>query len=57
MEAFLWGTRRGPTPTTIPEFIETVPFSETCNYIQTVLRNADVYRRLYGGEARAELRQ
>ena len=43
-----WGDFREPA-----EFIETVPFSETRNYIQTVLRNADVYRRLYGGpEAR-----
>ncbi len=31
------------------EFVETVPFSETRNYIQSVLRNADFYRRLYEG--------
>ena len=31
------------------EFIETVPFHETRGYIQIVLRNADVYRRLYSG--------
>jgi peptidoglycan lytic transglycosylase len=31
------------------EFVETVPFHETRGYIQIVLRNADVYRRLYGG--------
>jgi len=30
-----------------PEFIEAVPFHETRGYIQIVLRNADVYRRLY----------
>jgi soluble lytic murein transglycosylase len=30
------------------EFVETIPFSETRNYVQVVLRNADVYRRLYG---------
>jgi soluble lytic murein transglycosylase len=29
------------------EFIETIPFIETRNYVQIVLRNADVYRRLY----------
>lgn len=29
------------------EFIETIPISETRNYVQIVLRNADVYRRLY----------
>jgi soluble lytic murein transglycosylase len=37
-----WGDFREPA-----EFIETIPFSETRNYVQTVLRNADVYRRLY----------
>ncbi|MGI9069755.1 MAG: transglycosylase SLT domain-containing protein [Bryobacteraceae bacterium] len=31
------------------EFVETVPFHETRGYIQIVLRNADVYRRLYAG--------
>ncbi len=30
------------------EFIESIPFTETRNYVQIVLRNADVYRRLYG---------
>ena len=29
------------------EFIENIPFHETRNYVQVVLRNADVYRRLY----------
>lgn len=32
------------------EFVETVPFHETRGYIQIVLRNADVYRRLYSGK-------
>jgi len=31
------------------EFIESIPFSETRNYVQIVLRNADTYRRLYAG--------
>ncbi len=39
-----WGPFREPA-----EFIETVPFHETRGYIQIVLRNADVYRRLYQG--------
>jgi soluble lytic murein transglycosylase len=38
-----WGDFREPA-----EYIETVPFSETRSYVQSVLRNADVYRRLYG---------
>jgi peptidoglycan lytic transglycosylase len=29
------------------EFVESIPFSETRNYVQVVLRNAAVYRRLY----------
>jgi soluble lytic murein transglycosylase len=37
-----WGEFREPA-----EFIETVPFEQTRTYIQTVLRNADMYRRLY----------
>jgi soluble lytic murein transglycosylase len=41
-----WGDFKEPA-----EFIETVPFTETRGYIQTVLRNADVYRRLYGSAA------
>ena len=34
------------------EFVEMIPFTETRNYVQVVLRNADVYRRLYGGGGR-----
>ena len=37
-----WGTWREPA-----EFIESIPFTETRDYVQAVLRNADVYRRLY----------
>jgi soluble lytic murein transglycosylase len=39
------------------EFIESIPFTETRNYIQTVLRNADIYRRLYGGKTVAAVSQ
>lgn len=37
------------------EFVETIPFTETRNYVQMVMRNADVYRRLYGENAHAAL--
>jgi len=30
------------------EFVESIPFNETRNYVESVLRNAEVYRRLYG---------
>ncbi|HXG33629.1 MAG TPA: transglycosylase SLT domain-containing protein [Bryobacteraceae bacterium] len=33
------------------EFVETIPLSETRGYVQSVLRNAEVYRRLYGAAA------
>ncbi|HWF47428.1 MAG TPA: transglycosylase SLT domain-containing protein [Bryobacteraceae bacterium] len=39
-----WGPFREPS-----EFIEIIPFHQTRSYIQIVLRNADVYRRLYSG--------
>jgi Soluble lytic murein transglycosylase and related regulatory proteins (some contain LysM/invasin domains) len=35
------------------EFIETIPFHETRDYVQIVMRNADLYRRLYGPKAAA----
>ncbi len=38
-----WGDFREPS-----EFVETIPFTETRDYVQSVLRNADVYRRVYG---------
>lgn len=35
------------------EFVESIPFTETREYVQIVLRNAEVYRRLYSGAAPA----
>jgi soluble lytic murein transglycosylase len=29
------------------EFVESIPFTETRDYVQAVMRNADMYRRLY----------
>ncbi len=34
------------------EFVETIPFTETRGYVQAVLRNAAVYRELYGEGSR-----
>ena len=47
-EWIAWNTYREPA-----EFVESIPFSETRDYVQAVLRNADLYRRLYqiGGGA------
>lgn len=41
-EWIMWRTYREPA-----EFVESIPFTETRDYVQAVLRNADVYRRLY----------
>jgi soluble lytic murein transglycosylase len=32
------------------EFVESIPFTETRQYVQIVTRNADIYRRLYGAD-------
>lgn len=37
-----WGNYREPA-----EFIESIPFTETRDYVQAVMRNAEIYRRLY----------
>jgi soluble lytic murein transglycosylase len=38
----MWRTYREPA-----EFVESIPYTETRDYVQAVLRNADIYRRLY----------
>jgi len=40
-----WAEFREPA-----EFVETIPFTETRTYVQAVLRNAAVYRRVYSGK-------
>jgi len=41
-EWLTWNTYREPA-----EFVEAIPYNETREYVQAVLRNADIYRRLY----------
>lgn len=31
----------------VPEFVESIPFTETREYVQAIVRNSQVYRRLY----------
>jgi soluble lytic murein transglycosylase len=38
------------------EFVESIPFTETRDYVQIVLRNADVYRQVYGSDKPDEVR-
>jgi soluble lytic murein transglycosylase len=37
-----WSNYREPA-----EFVESIPFLQTRDYVQVVLHNADIYRRLY----------
>ena len=32
----------------IQEFVESIPFTQTREYVQAIMRNANVYRQLYG---------
>lgn len=34
----------------VAELVESIPFSETREYVQMVMRNAEIYRALYGGK-------
>lgn len=36
------------------EFVESIPFNETRGYVESVLRNAEVYRKLYGPKLAAK---
>jgi soluble lytic murein transglycosylase len=40
-----WGTFEEPS-----EFVETIPFTETRDYVQAIMRNAAIYRQLYAGQ-------
>jgi soluble lytic murein transglycosylase len=32
----------------VPEFVESIPYTETREYVQAILRNREIYRALYG---------
>jgi soluble lytic murein transglycosylase len=32
----------------VPEFVESIPYSETREYVQAIMRNRELYRTLYG---------
>ena len=31
----------------LPEFVESIPYSETREYVQSIMRNREMYRQLY----------
>jgi soluble lytic murein transglycosylase len=41
----------------IAEFVDSIPFTETREYVQIVTRNAAIYRKLYGAQPQNEPRQ
>jgi soluble lytic murein transglycosylase len=42
----LWKSER--TYSEVPELVESIPFTETREYVQIVVRNAGMYRQIYG---------
>ncbi|HEV2289839.1 MAG TPA: transglycosylase SLT domain-containing protein [Candidatus Acidoferrales bacterium] len=44
----LWQT--GQTYSELPEFVESIPFTQTREYVEIVTRNATFYHQLYGGK-------
>jgi peptidoglycan lytic transglycosylase len=48
----LWRSERNYDE--IPELVESIPFTETRDYVQIVLRNAEVYRMIYGSSVPAQ---
>jgi soluble lytic murein transglycosylase len=48
----LWRSERNYEE--IPELVESIPFTETRDYVQIVLRNAEVYRMIYGSAVPAQ---
>ena len=46
-----WGQYREPA-----EFVESIPFNETHEYVQAVIRNAAIYREIYGKSGRYNVR-
>jgi soluble lytic murein transglycosylase len=45
----LWTTGQNYSET--PEFVESIPFTQTREYVQIVLRNAELYRQIYAHAA------
>jgi soluble lytic murein transglycosylase len=42
--------RAGGTFRDVPEFVESIPFTETRDYVQSILRNVFVYKKVYGAD-------
>lgn len=40
----------------MPEFVESIPFTQTREYVQAILRNREIYEQLYGKSVSSETR-
>jgi soluble lytic murein transglycosylase len=49
----LWKSERSYEE--VPELVESIPFTQTREYVQIVLRNADMYRQIYGPTVRTNI--
>ncbi len=38
----------------VPEFVESIPFTETREYVQAIMRNVNLYKQLYAGSEAAD---
>ncbi len=41
----------------LPEFVESIPFTQTREYVEAILRNREIYQQLYGADAKKEMSQ
>ncbi len=49
----LWKSERSYEE--VPELVESIPFTQTREYVQIVLRNAEMYRQIYGPTVRTNI--
>jgi soluble lytic murein transglycosylase len=42
--------RAGGSFRDVPEFVESIPFTETREYVQAIMRNVAVYKKVYGAD-------
>ncbi len=40
----------------LPEFVESIPFTQTREYVEAIMRNREMYRRLYGAPVASPVR-
>ncbi len=56
-EKSAWRNGTKGSTTRIAEFVDSIPFTETREYVEIVTRNAGIYRKLYGAQPQNEPHQ